>query len=233
MEDFEKRALEINVELNEKKIKQFNLYKELLKQWNEKMNLTAITEDNEIMIKHFIDSLTIIQYVEDNSKIIDVGTGAGFPGIPLKIANESINLTLMDSLNKRLIFLDEVKKTLELNNVEMLHGRAEDIGKMEKYREKYDVVTARAVANMAVLLEYCLPLVKVGGRFICMKGNNLEDELEYEKALKTFGGEIEKVEKICLPGTEIERNIIVIKKVMKTPKQYPRKAGVPTKKPIK
>ena len=233
MNELERLAKEINISLNEKMLEKFFCYKEMLKEWNEKINLTAIVEDKEIIIKHFIDSLTIEKYIDNNISLIDIGTGAGFPGIPLKIAKESINLTLMDSLNKRLIFLDEVCKKLELRNVKTVHGRAEDIGKDSKYREKYDIATARAVANMAVLLEYCLPFVKVGGVFICMKGNNIEEIEESENALEKLGGKIEKIEKIYLPGTDIERNIIIVRKIKNTPKEYPRKAGVPSKNPIK
>ena len=233
MNNLKEFANEININLNDEKIEKFLKYKEMLKEWNEKINLTAIVEDNDIIIKHFIDSLTIEKYVGEKIRLIDVGTGAGFPGIPLKIVKSNIELTLMDSLKKRLIFLNEVSKELKLENVQIIHGRAEDIGKDVKYRETYDIATARAVANINVLWEYCLPLVKVGGIFICMKGSNIEELEESEKALEKLGGKIEKVEEICLPGTEIERNIIIIRKVKNTPKEYPRKAGVPSKNPIK
>lgn len=233
MKEFKKLAEEINLNISEEKLEKFFTYKEMLKEWNEKINLTAIVEDEEIVLKHFIDSLMINKYIEKGISIIDVGTGAGFPGIPLKIINDDIILTLMDSLNKRLIFLDEVCKNIDLKGVNIVHGRAEDCGQDEKYREKYDVATARAVANMNVLLEYCLPFVKVGGIFICMKGNNIEEINETEKALEVLGGKIEKAEKVYLPGTEIERNIIIVRKIKKTPKEYPRKAGIPSKKPIK
>lgn len=226
-------AEQININLSDEKLEKFLRYKEMLKEWNEKINLTAIIEDEEIILKHFIDSLTIEKYIGEKVSLIDVGTGAGFPGIPLKIVRNDLKVTLMDSLNKRLIFLDNVCKNLELNDIKTVHGRAEDIGKDIKYREKFDIATARAVANMSVLLEYCLPFVKVGGLFICMKGNNIEEVDEAEKALIKLGGIIEKIEKIYLPGTDIERNIIIVRKIKNTPKEYPRKAGVPSKNPIK
>lgn len=226
-------AEQININLSDEKLEKFLRYKEMLKEWNEKINLTAIIEDEEIILKHFIDSLTIEKYIGEKVSLIDVGTGAGFPGIPLKIVRNDLKVTLMDSLNKRLIFLDNVCKNLELNDIKTVHGRAEDIGKDIKYREKFDIATARAVANMSVLLEYCLPFVKVGGLFICMKGNNIEEVDEAEKALIKLGGIIEKIEKMYLPGTDIERNIIIVRKIKNTPKEYPRKAGVPSKNPIK
>lgn len=220
-------------ELNVSQKNKFNKYLELLQEWNNKINLTAIIEKEEIELKHFYDSLTISKYIKSGSSLIDVGTGAGFPGIPLKIKDESIELTLLDSLNKRLIFLEEVEKELELKNVVNIHGRAEDYGKDKKYREKYDYATSRAVARLSVLVEYLLPFVKVGGYCICMKGPNIEEELkDAEKAIKVLGGEIEKIDNFKLENDDNERNIIIIKKVKNTPKQYPRKAGIPTKEPI-
>ena len=223
----------ININLNEDEISKFLLYKNLLQEWNEKINLTAIVEDKEIIIKHFIDSLTVMKYIVENTSIIDVGTGAGFPGIPIKIVSNSTNVTLLDSLNKRINFLNEVINSCNLNGIKAIHGRAEDFGKDKNYREKYDVAIARAVANLAVLAEFCLPFVKVGGRFISMKGSNIEEIEESKKAIEVLGGEIESVEKILLPETDMERHIIVIKKIKNTPKEYPRKAGTPTNKPIK
>lgn len=217
----------------EKEIK-FEKYKDLLLEWNEKINLTAITEEDEIILKHFIDSCSILKYIENNQKIIDIGTGAGFPGIPLKIMNESLNITLVDSLNKRVNFLNEVIKELELKNIEAIHSRAEDIGKDDKYREKYDIATSRAVANLSTLLEYLMPFVKVNGMCICMKGPNIEEELnEAKKAIKEFGGKLEEVYNFKLPNSDIERNIIIVRKIEKIKLKYPRKAGIPAKEPIK
>ena len=232
-EYFKKIAKEIEIYLNENEIDYFFQYKEILKEWNEKINLTAITEDKDIIIKHFIDSLTINKYISSDSKIIDVGTGAGFPGVPVKIVNKNIDLTLLDSLNKRLLFLQTVSETLGLKNVEFIHGRAEDFGNDIKYREKYDIATARAVANLSVLAEYCIPFVKVGGIFVCMKGSNIEELEDAKTAIKFLGGEIEKIEKIFLPDVNEERNIIIIRKIKSTPNGFPRKAGTPSKKPIK
>ena len=226
-------AKEIDICLSENEINCFFEYKKLLKEWNEKINLTAITEDKDIIIKHFIDSLTINKYISSNSKVIDVGTGAGFPGIPIKVINKNIELTLLDSLNKRLLFLQTVRDSLDLSNVEFVHGRAEDFGVNPEYREKYDIATARAVANLSVLAEYCLPFVKVGGAFVCMKGSNVEEINDAKKAIEKLGGNIEKIEKLFLPDINEERNIIIIRKIKTTPKEFPRKAGTPSKKPIK
>lgn len=226
-------AKKIGINLNHKMLEQFSMYKSLLKEWNEKINLTAITDDQEIILKHFIDSLTIEKYLKNKSKMIDVGTGAGFPGIPLKIVREDINITLLDSLNKRLIFLEDVTQSLGLENVQIIHGRAEDLGNHREFREKYDIAVARAVANLAVLAEYCLPFVKEGGIFICMKGNNIEEIEDAKNAIEKLGGKIDKIDRIYLPDTNIERNIIVIYKEKSTPKGFPRKAGIPSKNPIK
>ena len=219
--------------IDSSKKEKFDKYLELLQEWNNKINLTAITDKDGIELKHFYDSLTISEYIKPNSSLIDVGTGAGFPGIPLKIKDESIKLTLLDSLNKRLLFLEEVEKELKLENVENVHGRAEDIGQEKNFREKFDYATSRAVARLSVLVEYLLPFVKLGGYCICMKGPNIEEELkDAEKAIKVLGGEIEKIDNFKLENDENERNIIIIKKIKNTPKQYPRKAGIPTKEPI-
>ena len=224
----------INIDLTEKQIQDFYNYMNLLLEWNEKINLTAITEMDDVILKHFIDSITILKYLKENESIIDVGTGAGFPGIPVAIMNYRFNITLLDSLNKRITFLDEVCKKLELNNIKTIHGRAEDFGQDSKTREKYDIAVSRAVANLATLSEYLLPFVKVGGMCICMKGPDAEKEIEDAKfAIKELGGEIEKVEKFVLPDTDMERNIILIKKIKETPKKYPRKAGIPSKQPLK
>lgn len=223
----------LNVSSEEKVLERFYLYMQLLLDWNEKINLTAIVEPKEIILKHFVDCATALKYLDINSKILDLGTGAGFPGIPLKILNDKIDITLVDSLNKRINFLNEVIDNLKLNNIKTIHARAEDLARQKGFRENYDVILSRAVANMSVLLEYTLPFLKVGGKCICMKGPNVEEELNNsKKALKILGGEIEKIEKLNLPNSNIERNIIIIKKIKETPKQYPRKAGKPSKEPI-
>ena len=215
-------------------LEQFFAYMNLLIEWNEKMNLTAIVEPNEIILKHFIDSITILKEIDNNSKIIDVGTGAGFPGVPLSIMNPTLKITLADSLNKRLIFLQEVVNQLGLKNIEIIHARAEELGKNKKYRENFDVATSRAVANLSTLSEYLIPLVKVGGKIISMKAGGEQEEIEAaKKAIKILGGKIEGIEEFKLPQTEIERTIILIKKEEHTPNKYPRKAGVPSKEPIK
>lgn len=211
----------------------FNNYMELLLDWNEKINLTAITEKEDIILKHFKDSLTIEEFIPKKAKVIDIGTGAGFPGIPLKIVRNDISLTLLDSLNKRIKFLDEVVNNLELENVETIHSRAEDAGMNKKYREQYDIATSRAVANLSTLLEYLMPFVKVGGSVICMKGPNIEEELNNAKhAISELGGEIQEIKNFKLEGTDNERNIIIIKKVKPISGKYPRKAGMPANNPL-
>ena len=211
----------------------FAVYMELLREWNEKINLTAITDEEGILVKHFFDSCSISEFVDNNSKIIDIGTGAGFPGLPLKIVNDTLNLTLVDSLNKRINFLNEVKNKLGLKNVETVHGRAEDVGIDNKYREKYDFAVSRAVAELRILVEYLLPLVKVGGKVIAMKGPNIDKEVENsKKAVKLLGGEIERIESFRLGNTDNERTIIIIKKIKNTESKYPRKAGIPRKNPL-
>ena len=226
-------AKKINIELTNKQLEQFYLYMKLLLEWNEKVNLTAITEPNDIIIKHFIDSLTICKYVDKNSDVVDVGTGAGFPGIPLKIACEQCDITLLDALNKRLNFLNDVIEKNHLKAIKTAHFRAEEAGKNKAYREKFDITTSRAVAPLNVLVEYLLPLTKVGGKCICMKGSNLKEEIEQSiKAIEILGGKIEKVDEFLLPDTDMNRTIIVIKKVKETPARYPRKPGTPSKEPI-
>ncbi len=225
------KANSIGIEISQKQAEQFYKYMELLLEWNEKMNLTAITDPEEVILKHFIDSLTIVPYLKEADTVIDIGTGAGFPGIPLKILEENKKFTLLDSLNKRIIFLQTVINELELKNIQAIHGRAEEF--VSKEREVYDIVTSRAVARLNVLLEYMLPFVKVGGRCICMKSFEIEEELkEAKKAIEILGGEIEKIDEITLPSTDIKRKIVVIKKVKNTPSKYPRKAGTPAKEPI-
>lgn len=220
-------------EITQLQQEQFEKYKDLLLEWNEKINLTAITDEDDIILKHFIDSMTILKHIDNNSSIVDVGTGAGFPGIPVKITNPSLNVTLVDSLNKRLLFLGDVINQLNLKRIKTVHSRAEEFGQNKLYREKFDVATSRAVANLSVLVEYLLPLVKIGGKCICMKGSEIEEELKNSKqAINILGGEIEKVEEFTLPGSDIKRNIIIIKKIKQTPKAYPRNPGTPSKKPL-
>ena len=227
------KLADINIELSESKIKHFYKYMEELIEWNNKINLTAILEPTDIVDKHFVDSLTISKYIEENKSVIDVGTGAGFPGIPLKIVRDDLKIELMDSLNKRILFLNEMIKELELKNIVATHGRAEDEAKKINKREQYDVAVSRAVANLPVLLEYLLPFVKENGICICMKGSNIEEEVKIsQKALQELGGKIEKIDNLVLPGTDNVRNILVVKKIKKTPQKYPRKAGTATKTPI-
>lgn len=227
------KLADINVELSESKIRDFFTYMELLVEWNKKINLTAIVEMTEVVDKHFIDSLTISQYLKENAQIIDVGTGAGFPGIPLKIARDDLQIDLLDSLNKRVNFLNEVINTLQLKDINAIHSRAEDEAIKREKREKYDVAVSRAVANLPVLLEYLLPFVKLNGVCICMKGANIEEEVKSsKKALKELGGEIEAIHNFKLPGIDATRNIIIVRKIANTPKKYPRKAGTASKNPI-
>ncbi len=226
------QAKKFNIELTDQMIEQFMKYKFLLKEWNEKINLTAITDDREIIIKHFIDSLTIAKYIPENAYLIDVGTGAGFPGIPVKIFRKDVKVVLLDSLNKRLNFLNEVIKELGLEEIETVHGRAEDIGNNPKYREKFDIATARAVANISTLSELCTPFVKVGGTFICMKANADEEIQNAQKALEILKMEEEQKEQFKIEEIDSERTIIIYRKKNNTPKQYPRKAGTPAKQPL-
>ncbi|MFT9849415.1 16S rRNA (guanine(527)-N(7))-methyltransferase RsmG [Aneurinibacillus sp. REN35] len=221
--------------LSDEQLAQFETYYELLVEWNEKMNLTGITEKPQVYEKHFYDSITPAFYYDftEVGSVIDVGSGAGFPGIPLKICFPALELTILDSLNKRLVFLQEVVNQLGLTHVSFVHSRAEDAGRDKKYREQFDIATARAVARMNVLAELCMPFVKPGGSFLVMKGSNVEEELtEGKKAIKVLGGKTEKVETFDLPEEQSERNIVMIRKQQKTPGTYPRKAGTPSKKPI-
>ena len=227
------KAKKVNIEIDDKKEEQFYNYMKLLLEWNEKINLTAITEQNDIILKHFIDSITINKYIEQSNSIIDIGTGAGFPGIPLKIMNQNKKITLVDSLNKRINFLNEVCKEISLENIQCIHARAEELARDLEYRENYETVVSRAVARLNVLIEYMLPFVKKGGLCICMKGPNIDGELEEAKnAIKVLGGKFKSVESFFLPDSDIERNVIIIEKVAETPKKYPRKAGLPSKQPI-
>ena len=232
-EELKKYLIELNIDLKEKQIKQLYDYMNLLIEWNKKINLTAIIEPKEIILKHFVDSLTISKYINEKSTLIDVGTGAGFPGIPLKILRNDIKITLVDSLNKRIKFLDEVIKKLNLDNIKTVHGRAEEIGRNKEYREKFDYATSRAVANISTLSEYLIPLIKNNGKCIYMKGTDLDEELEKgKKAISVLGGNIVNKEEFELPYSDIKRTIIIIEKVKNTPTKYPRKAGTPSKEPI-
>ena len=233
-EELLEKSSTMGVRFSVEQIDKFYKYMNLLIEWNEKINLTAITEPSEIILKHFIDSITILKEIEDGSILVDVGTGAGFPGVPLSIMNPTLKITLVDSLNKRLIFLQEVVKELKLENVELIHARAEEFGQNKKYREKFDIATSRAVANLSSLSEYLVPLVKIGGKVISMKAGNAGQEIEEaQTAIKVLGGCIKKIDEFNLPQSNIERTIITIDKVKNTPNKYPRKAGTPTKEPIK
>ena len=231
--DLKQKLNEFNIEISDNQLKKFDKYMELLLEWNEKINLTAIVEPDEVKIKHFLDSLTVLKYINDEDKVIDIGTGAGFPGIPLKIMKSNTKITLLDSLNKRINFLNIVIEELGLKNIEAIHGRAEEFARNKLYREKYDVAVSRAVANLSTLTEYMLPFVKVGGRCICMKGANVKEELDKAKnAIQELGGKIEKIDNFYLSNNDNERNIIIIKKVKETKSKYPRKAGIPSKEPL-
>lgn len=231
-EEILKYCKEIDIVITEKEIKNLYQYMKLMLEWNKNVNLTAITDEKEVIIKHFIDSISINKYIKEANNVMDVGTGAGFPGIPLKILNEDTDFILVDSLNKRINFLEEVKKELSLNKLKLLHARAEELAKDKEYRENIDIVISRAVARLRILVEYMLPFLKENGLCICMKGPNIEEELEEsKKALDILGGKIEDIEHIILPGN-LERNIILIRKIRETPGKYPRKAGIPVKQPL-
>ena len=225
----------IQIELSEKQAEQFEQYYEMLIAKNEVMNLTAITEFEEVVQKHFIDSVMIkeVRELGDNEKWIDVGTGAGFPGIPLKIVYPQLQVTLLDSLNKRINFLNEVISALGLTGVETIHGRAEDYAKPGKCREKYDLCVSRAVANLSTLSEYCLPFVKVGGKFISYKSEKITEEMNTaQHAVKILGGKMDGQVEFTLPDSDIYRNLFIITKQKSTPAKYPRKAGLPSKEPL-
>ncbi|MDF2947396.1 MAG: rRNA ((527)-N(7))-methyltransferase RsmG [Bacillales bacterium] len=226
---------EKGVTLSDDQLTKFEIYFNMLVEWNENINLTAITEKGEVYLKHFYDSITPTFYFDFNkvSNICDVGAGAGFPSIPIKIIYPHLKVSIVDSLQKRIKFLNELSNKLELENVAFYHYRAEDFGRIENIRESFDLVTARAVARMSVLSELCLPLVKKDGSFIALKGANLEEELKVSnQGINILGGEISSIDKFFLPIEESERNIVVINKTRKTPKKYPRKPGVPNKTPL-
>lgn len=223
----------LNIPLNEKQLSQFLDYADILREWNEKINLTAITDDEGIATKHFLDSLTAFKTGVVKGKVIDVGTGAGFPGLVLKIANPEIELTLLDSLNKRIVFLNDVCERLSIGDVETVHARAEDGGRDRKYRGQFDTVVSRAVARLSVLSEWCMPFLKQGGYFLALKGPLADAELnDARRAVKILGGKIEDVMEADIPFTDLKHKIIIIKKVGQTPLKYPRKSGIATKTPI-
>ena len=235
IEQFAANLQEKGITLTSVQLDQFEKYFETLVEWNEKMNLTAITDKAEVYLKHFYDSITASFYFDFTKPfhLCDVGAGAGFPSIPLKIVYPHIEVTIVDSLNKRISFLNHLAKELKLEKVHFIHDRAETFGVNPEFRENFDVVTARAVARMSVLSEFCLPLVKVGGHFIAMKAAHAKDELGMgQKAITTLGGKLEEMFTFTLPMEESERNILIIKKEKQTPKKYPRKPGTPGKTPI-
>ena len=224
-----------NITLTEDQVNKFVIYKSLLKEWNQKINITSIEDDEEIDIKHFLDSLTPINtgLFKEKVKVIDIGTGGGFPGMPLKIYKEDIEVVLLDSLNKRINYLNEVIKSLNLTDISAVHGRAEDFGQNKDYREKFDIAVSRAVASLNILSEYCLPFVKVGGYFISMKGQDVEEEMkESSKAISILGGRVEKKVDVTIPNSDITHSLIIIKKIKETPTKYPRNAGKPKKNPL-
>lgn len=231
---FKESLEEKGIILSDTQLSQFELYYDLLIEWNEKMNLTAITDKKEVYLKHFYDSITAAMYFkfEDNIDLCDVGAGAGFPSIPIKICFPNIKVSIVDSLNKRIGFLDHLSTQLQLENISLYHDRAETFAQSKEQREKYDVVLARAVARMSVLSELCMPLVRKNGYFVAMKANVMEELKVAQKAVDTFGGKVNEVFQFQLPFENSERNIVVIEKLKNTPKKYPRKPGTPNKSPI-
>jgi len=224
------------ITLDDNQIQQFEEYYKLLIEWNKVMNLTGITEKQQVIQKHFIDSLSLTKVVDISGcyNLIDIGTGAGFPGIPLKIAFPHISVVLLDSLNKRIKFLNEVIRKLDLKGIEAIHGRAEDYARQPEYRENFDLCVSRAVANMASLSEYCIPYTKLHGYFVSYKSGEIEEELkDSEKAIDVLGGKVKNIEKFVLPESDIARSLVVIEKIKKTANKFPRKSGLPTKEPIR
>lgn len=235
MNKFIKNCDDMGIKLSTEQLQQFTDYYDLLIEWNLFMNLTGITDFDEVLKKHFEDSLAIVKVISisEYQSVIDIGTGAGFPGIPLKIAFPHLNVVLLDSLGKRVKFLNHVIEKLGLENIEAVHARAEDFAKNVDNREKFDIAVSRAVANLSSLSEYCIPYVKSGGYFISYKSGKIEEELEQaKKAIHVLGGETEKVEKFTLAESDMERSLVVIRKIKPTSKKYPRKAGMPSREPI-
>ena len=233
IEIFKKGANTFDIQLSNLEIKDFFSFMNLLKEWNTKINLTSIIDEKEIILKHFIDSLSILPFIKNKkSTFIDVGTGAGFPGIPINIVHRNLKVTLLDSLEKRIKFLNIIKNSLNLENLITIHGRSEDLGALHNHRQKYDYAVSRAVASLPVLLEYCLPFVKIDGVFIAMKGSNIEEIDNSKKSLELLGGKIEEIKSFTLPFSDIKRNIIIIRKFRQTLIKYPRKAGIPLKNPL-
>lgn len=226
---------QLNIPYSSEIENKFIKFKDLLKEWNQKINITSIENDEEIYVKHFLDSILLLKDMDlnENKSIIDVGTGGGFPGYPLKIVNDNYKVTLLDSLRKRIDFLDIVAKELKFDNVELIHGRAEELGQNINYREKFDICVSRAVAPLNILSEYCLPFVKVGGYFAAYKSENISSEIiTSDNAIKKLGGKVKSVNEINLPGTDIVRKIVIIEKYEPTDRKYPRKAGKPSKSPL-
>ncbi|MFC5469415.1 16S rRNA (guanine(527)-N(7))-methyltransferase RsmG [Cohnella suwonensis] len=232
---FVEQARSLGIELSERQLMQFETYYELLVEWNEKMNLTGITERSAVYEKHFYDSLTLagIGRFADHHCLADIGSGAGFPSIPLAIVFPHLRVTIIDALAKRIRFLEEVASKLGLEKVVSLHGRAEEVARLKEHRDKYDIVTARAVARLAVLNEFCLPFVRTGGVFIAMKGTDLSAELDEAKfSLTKLGGKLVEVKKLTLPTEGADRHLVICVKQQATPNEYPRKAGIPLKTPL-
>ncbi|MEA4962704.1 16S rRNA (guanine(527)-N(7))-methyltransferase RsmG [Lutispora sp.] len=226
----------LGIGVDAEKLEKLIAFKDILLDWNEKINLTSITDEKEVYIKHLIDSATCLKsgMIKAGYKVIDIGTGAGFPGMVIKILKDDISMTLLDSLNKRIIYLEDAAKRLALNQVDIIHGRAEEFGVKQGYRESFDIVLSRAVASLNVLVEYCIPYVKMGGYFLCQKGPSYKEELEEAgKAVEILGGSLERIEEYQLPYSDIIHYILIIKKIKNTPTKYPRKPGKPAASPIK